>query len=100
MNVQITAPFGSSCTPPYPCRKTFGLLKCVFAGFEERRVARDLPGKIDPMTLILALVSQHFAVMVADRRLTLPGGGFYDDDSNKMIIFKNRMAFAYTGIAN
>src|SRR5690348_7837189 len=51
------------------------------------------------MTLIVAFAAPPYAVMVADRRLTWPDGSLADDCANKIVMFCNQMAFAYTGRA-
>ena len=52
------------------------------------------------MTLILSRVTHDFAVQVADRLLSYPGGSPFDKRSNKTVIFRARDAIvvaAYTG---
>jgi len=51
------------------------------------------------LTLILSLASQDFVIQVADRRLTNKVGGRTSQDDNKVVLFCNQMAFAYTGLA-
>jgi 20S proteasome alpha/beta subunit len=51
------------------------------------------------MTLILAAATPHFVVAVADRRLTRPDHTTADDNANKMVMFCNQMAFAYSGMS-
>lgn len=49
------------------------------------------------MTLILSLATPDFVVQVSDRKLTWPDGSLAEDHSNKSVLFKNTMAFSYTG---
>lgn len=51
------------------------------------------------MTLILTCLAHEHIVQVADRRLTMPDGRLYDDDTNKAIFYCGRVAVAYTGLA-
>lgn len=54
------------------------------------------------MTLILSCATQDYVVQVSDRRLIWLNGDQIvdqDDDSNKVVLFCRRMAFAYTGLA-
>ncbi len=51
------------------------------------------------MTLILTCLTYEHIVQVADRRLTLPAGTLYDDDTNKAVFYCGRVAIAYTGLA-
>jgi hypothetical protein len=51
------------------------------------------------VTLILTLLANQHIVQVADRRLTLPDGSIYDDDTNKAVFYCGRVAVAYTGLA-
>jgi|GEM_PF-2053415 len=51
------------------------------------------------MTLILTCLTYEHIVQVADRRLTLPDGTLYDDDTNKAVFYCGRIAVAYTGLA-
>jgi len=51
------------------------------------------------MTLILTCLTYEHIVQVADRRLTLPDGTLYDDDTNKAVFYCGRVAVAYTGLA-
>jgi len=51
------------------------------------------------MTLILTCLTHEHIVQVADRRLTLPDGALYDDDTNKAVFYCGRVAVAYTGLA-
>ncbi len=51
------------------------------------------------MTLILTCLAHKHIVQVADRRLTMPDGALYDDDTNKAVFYCGRVAVAYTGLA-
>jgi hypothetical protein len=51
------------------------------------------------MTLILTCLAHEHIVQVADRRLTMPDGKLYDDDTNKAVFYCGRVAVAYTGLA-
>lgn len=55
------------------------------------------------MTLVLSLLTESWAIQVSDRRLVWlnNAGGVTrkDDDRNKAVVWCNRMAFAYTGLA-
>jgi hypothetical protein len=51
------------------------------------------------MTLILTCLAHEHIVQVADRRLTMPNGALYDDDTNKAVFYCGRVAVAYTGLA-
>jgi hypothetical protein len=51
------------------------------------------------MTLILTCLTHEHIVQVADRRLTMPDGTLYDDDTNKAVFYCGRVAVAYTGLA-
>lgn len=51
------------------------------------------------MTLVLTSLSHEHILQVADRRLTLPDGSLYDDDTNKAVFYCGRVAVAYTGLA-
>jgi len=51
------------------------------------------------MTLIITCLAHEHIVQVADRRLTMPDGSLYDDDTNKAVYYCGRVAVAYTGLA-
>jgi hypothetical protein len=55
------------------------------------------------MTLVLSLITDSWAIQVSDRRLVwlTPDGKVVrkDDERNKAVIWCNRLAFAYTGLA-
>lgn len=51
------------------------------------------------MTQVISVVTEQFAVQVADRRLTHPDGRVVTDRSMKCVVLGNRMAMAYTGLA-
>ena len=51
------------------------------------------------MTLILSCATREYVVQVSDRRLMLPNGDLYDDNTNKMVFFNQIMSFGYTGLA-
>lgn len=55
------------------------------------------------MTLVLSLISESWAIQVSDRRLVWfgPHGTAVrkDDERNKAVLWCNRLAFAYTGLA-
>lgn len=51
------------------------------------------------MTLILTCLAHEHIVQVADRRLTMPNGALYDDDTNKAVFYCGRVAGGYTGLA-
>lgn len=51
------------------------------------------------MTLILSAIVPGFAVQCSDRRLTRPDGSVFDDQSNKSVIWCNRVAVGFTGLA-
>jgi hypothetical protein len=53
------------------------------------------------VTMIITLGNVRNAILVSDRRLTLPGGG-YDDESNKAFVLTTRdarMAIGFAGLA-
>jgi hypothetical protein len=53
------------------------------------------------MTLILSLLTPWYVVQVADRRLTfVQTGRVAPHKTNKIVLFKNQMAFGYTGLAD
>jgi hypothetical protein len=55
------------------------------------------------MTLVLSLITESWAIQVSDRRLVWldATGGIVrkDDERNKAVVWCNRLAFAYTGLA-
>lgn len=55
------------------------------------------------MTLVLSLITESWAIQVSDRRLVWLDavGGIVrkDDERNKAVVWCNRLAFAYTGLA-
>jgi hypothetical protein len=55
------------------------------------------------VTLILNLITEAWAIQVSDRRLVWLGANDKivrkDDEKNKAVVWCNRMAFAYTGLA-
>lgn len=52
------------------------------------------------MTLILSLATPAFAVQVSDRLVTyVETGATKNSNANKMVLFCNRVAFGYTGLA-
>lgn len=55
------------------------------------------------MTLVLSLITESWAIQVSDRRLVwLDAAGRIvrkDDERNKAVVWCNRLAFAYTGLA-
>jgi hypothetical protein len=55
------------------------------------------------MTLVLSLITESWAIQVSDRRLVWldAAGGIVrrDDERNKAVVWCNRVAFAYTGLA-
>ena len=52
------------------------------------------------MTLIITCLTREHIAQAADRRLTLPDGSLYDDDTNKAVFFCGRVAVAFTGLAH
>jgi len=56
------------------------------------------------VTLVLSMATPIFVVQVADRRLTFVEANgntsLADDNTNKLTLFCNRMAFGYTGLAS
>jgi hypothetical protein len=50
------------------------------------------------MTMILTYLTKDYVVQASDRRLTYPSGQ-KKEQSNKALIYRNRFAFAYTGLA-
>lgn len=55
------------------------------------------------MTLVLSLITESWAIQVSDRRLVWLGPNDEivrkDDERNKAVLWCNRLAFAYTGLA-
>jgi hypothetical protein len=55
------------------------------------------------MTLVLSLITESWAIQVSNRRLVWldAAGGIVrkDDERNKAVVWCNRLAFAYTGLA-
>lgn len=55
------------------------------------------------MTLVLSLITESWAIQVSDRRLVWIGQNGEivrkDDERNKAVVWCNRLAFAYTGLA-
>ena len=51
------------------------------------------------MTLILSCLTEHYAIQVSDRRLTLEDGSLCDDHTNKAILVNGHIVFGYTGLA-
>jgi hypothetical protein len=55
------------------------------------------------VTLVLSLITESWAIQVSDRRLVWLGPNRQivrkDDERNKAIVWCNRLAFAYTGLA-
>jgi|GEM_PF-7090825 len=51
------------------------------------------------MTLILTCGTREVVVQVSDRRLTLPDGGLFDDNTTKAVCYCGRVAIGYTGVA-
>jgi hypothetical protein len=55
------------------------------------------------MTLVLSLITESWAIQVSDRRLVWFGSNGTavrkDDERNKAVLWCNRLAFAYTGLA-
>ena len=51
------------------------------------------------MTLVLTCLTERYCVQAADRRLTMPDGSLYDDDTNKAVFYCGRVAVAYSGLA-
>jgi hypothetical protein len=52
------------------------------------------------MTLIVTCLTDEHIAQAADRRLTLPDGSLYDDDTNKAVFFCGRVAVGFTGLAH
>ncbi len=52
------------------------------------------------MTLVLSCATQDYLVQACDRRLITNRGDLVDDNANKAVLFTNRLAFSYTGLAN
>jgi hypothetical protein len=55
------------------------------------------------MTLVISLISESWAIQVSDRRLVYLGSQGQvvrkEDERNKAVLWCNRLAFAYTGLA-
>jgi hypothetical protein len=51
------------------------------------------------VTLLLTCITPRFVVQASDRRLTLPGGGVYEEIANKATMLCKHAVFAYTGLA-
>jgi hypothetical protein len=55
------------------------------------------------MTLVMSLITESWAIQVSDRRLVWLGPDSVvsrkDDERNKAVLWCNRLAFAYTGLA-
>jgi len=50
------------------------------------------------MTLILSCLTNDYAIQVSDRRLTL-NGNVFEDNENKVVDWGGQIAFGYTGLA-
>jgi hypothetical protein len=51
------------------------------------------------MTLVLTLINRNHAIQVSDRRFTFPGTTKPPEDHhNKVVVFKDRIVFSYTGL--
>lgn len=51
------------------------------------------------MTLVLTCATREVVVQVSDRRLTLPNGQLFDDNTTKAVCYCGRVAIGYTGVA-
>lgn len=51
------------------------------------------------MTLVLSAICSDAVVMVADRRMTWKPAGPAPEERNKLVVYKDRFAFAFSGLA-
>lgn len=51
------------------------------------------------MTLVLSAISSDAVVMVADRRMTWQPTGRAPEERNKLVVYRDRFAFAFSGLA-
>jgi hypothetical protein len=51
------------------------------------------------MTLVLSAICSDAVVMVADRRMTWRPAGPAPEERNKLVVYKDRFAFAFSGLA-
>jgi hypothetical protein len=51
------------------------------------------------MTLVLSAISTDAVIMVADRRMTWRPAGPAPEERNKLVVYRDRFAFAFSGLA-
>src|SRR4029434_2832509 len=51
------------------------------------------------MACIISLSTPDVLIQVTDRRLTWPDGQMFNDYTNKVTVFKGRMAVSYAGLS-
>lgn len=51
------------------------------------------------MTLVLSAISRDAVVMVADRKVTWRPAGPAPQERNKLVVYQDRFAFAFSGLA-
>lgn len=51
------------------------------------------------MTLVLSAISRDAVVMVADRKMTWRPAGPAPEERNKLVVYRDRFAFAFSGLA-
>jgi hypothetical protein len=51
------------------------------------------------VTLILTCVTDAYVLQISDMRLTYPGGGVWDENVSKAVVFGDAAIFGYTGLA-
>jgi hypothetical protein len=96
-HIRVAAADARSNRQQYPCRGR-GQSDALHGGGPGQ--VAEIPAAV---TLVLSCITRTAAIQVSDRRVTwLRGphaGGLADDYRNKAVVVCNRMAFAYSGLA-
>lgn len=82
-------------------RETVELILLVDVRFSLRMLSRTErnPTRHRSMTQIISYLEPGAVFLASDRRLTRLDGGLHDDHVNKCVLYDNRVAFAFTGLA-